>query len=354
MKIPPQKIIAFIKAHFDFKAKNNGEYLIHNPMQPGKKMHFGINPVTGLCHDWRGDDWVGYNASTGKRNKCTFARFVQNYLNCSFVQAVKAIMGGDVDPRSYIGSQKAATHTPEGQKAVTLPEGSKRLAGDTTKLAEFVRAYLNNQRAITNEMIARYDIHFKGMEVVWPYYEYDELVYWQTRSTIDKVFQFPSDSMYGVSKGMFLYGFDYVEPASYMVIVEAIIGANTIGEQCVASGGAALTPDQLKKIKILGPKDGIILAADLDAPGIKSILANAELLEPLNYRLMYSLPNHVLQQGGKAGELANDWNDIAKDAKDATVARANLEAGIKNQTISNKKALRQLAEKLAKPAISFT
>jgi hypothetical protein len=165
-------------------------------------------------------------------------------------------------------------------------------------------------RGIDRNKIEKYGILHAGLDVVWPYFEFDDLVYWQSRSRTDKRFLFPDISV-GVGKGDFLYGFDQVEPASYLIITEAIFDCQTLEHQCVASGGAELIDRQLRKIKFLGPKDGIILAPDNDIAGIKSILANARILDALGYKLLFSVPPEIEydnEDGTK--NVTKDWNDL--------------------------------------------
>lgn len=310
-KLSDKKIVAWIEQNFEYKTRRDGEeYLINNPFDGDTGFHFNISPDKGICNDWRGNEWVGVNPKTGKRNKCSFLKFVQLYLNCSYTNALRAVLGATEDIGSYLRprSQDDAVEAKE-EPSVCLPDGSERLVGSKdVKVAKIIVNWLA-QRGLSEEDIKLYDIHHRGLEVVWPYYEYDELVYWQSRSRINKMFMFP-DSSVGVSKGDFLYGFDLIEPASYLTITEAIFDAHTLGDQTVASGGAALTKNQIKKIRLLGPKDGVVLAPDNDKAGIKSIFSNYKLLNSNNLKVYYSLPPEIeFTKNGEKG-VAKDWNEL--------------------------------------------
>jgi len=114
----------------------------------------------------------------------------------------------------------------------------------------------------------------------------------------------------------------------YIIITEAIFDKHTLGEQTLASGGAALTPDQLIKIRILNPKKGIILAPDSDAAGIKSIIQNYHLLASLNFPIFYSIP--------PASEAdKTDWNELyEKHGHTKSQIRNIFEKNIKKISIS--------------------
>ena len=97
-----------------------------------------------------------------------------------------------------------------------------------------------------------------------------------------------------------------------------------------------LAPVQIKKLKLLGPKDGIILAPDNDKAGIESIFYNVERLQPLGYKVYYAIPPIVKLPDGK---LSKDWNDLAKVADSAEIMKA-FEASIKPYNIQQNLYLR--------------
>jgi len=310
-RIPNKKIVAWIEQNFEYKTRRDGEeYLINNPFDGDTGFHFNISPDKGICNDWRGNEWTGVNSKTGKRNKCSFLKFVQLYLNCSYADALRAVLGATEDIGSYLRpkSQDDVIKSQE-EPSVHLPGGSERLIDSKdVKVAKIIVDWLAT-RGLSKKDLKLYDIHHRGLEAVWPYYEYDELAYWQSRSRINKIFMFP-DSNIGVSKGDFLYGFDLIEPASYLAITEAIFDAHTLGDQTVASGGASLTKNQIKKIRLLGPKDGVILAPDNDKAGVKSVFSNHKMLHANNLKTYYSLPPEIKwEKDGQEG-VSKDWNEL--------------------------------------------
>lgn len=311
MRLPPDKITAWITNNFEIKPRKGGtELRICNPFDGDRKFHLNINVEKGLCHDFRGDEWAGYTPS-GSLVKRTFLKFVQLYLNCSYTQAVKEVLGSSSSARSYLRHWKLRGKE-EAKKDLSfgLPEGTESIsASKHPKTAATVLRWLHS-RGIDDRKIEKYNIMHCGLDVVWPYFEFDELVYWQSRSRTDKRFSFPSTDV-GVGKADFLYGFDQIEPASHLIITEAIFDCQTLESQCVGSGGVDLSDRQLRKIKFLGPKDGIILAPDNDIAGVKSVLVNASRLEILGFRLLFSIPPEIEYEDDD-GEIAvtKDWNDL--------------------------------------------
>jgi DNA primase len=142
--------------------------------------------------------------------------------------------------------------------------------------------------------------------VIFPYLEYDEIVYWQGRSSspFSKEFLFPDDSQSNLGKSHFIYGFDNAEVGCPLIITEAIFCALTIGPGGAASGGADLVNDQLRKIRMLNPSH-IVLAPDNDEAGLASLYNNWKLLNPY-YKIYFVLPP----------KPHKDWNDHVRHAKD--------------------------------------
>lgn len=310
-RIPASKIIAWIEGRFEYKTRKNGnEYCINNPFDGDTGFNFNINPEMGVCNDWRGNEWAGpINPETGKRN-CSFLKFVRLYNDCSYREALESVLGGSEDISSFLRPGYRATDQQAKRKvSVALPDGAIPLSASEDKQAAILRKWLHS-RGYTDDEIKSAELCHIGMDVYWPYYEFDTLVYWQSRSRLNKRFDFPSTNIYdqsgnvvGVTDGSrsdFLYGFDSVEPASYLIITEAIFDQNILGDQVLASGGAALNDNQIKKIRILGPKSGIILSPDNDSAGIKSIVNNNDLLARQGFKVYYSLP----PTGFK------DWNEL--------------------------------------------
>jgi hypothetical protein len=320
--IPAEKIVAWIEKNFDFKIRKNGaEYIINNPLNGDSGYHFNISVNKGICHDWRGDEWAGpLNPGSNKRN-CSFVKFVRLYKKCSYAAALTDILGTGINLKEYLKPENRETDIAAKNKlSVTLPSGAEPLGISTDLQAKILIKWLK-LRGYTLEDIVKYDIHHLGTDVFWPYYEFDTLVYWQSRSRFNKRFNFPSLEVYENgkiigntegSKGDFLYGFDEVEMAKYVIITEAIFDQHTLGEQALASGGAVLTDKQIGKIKILGPKQGVILAPDNDKAGIKSLISNQQLLQRHNIDVYYSIPPMIAYEQEGVNKISKDWNELGQ------------------------------------------
>jgi hypothetical protein len=236
---------------------------------------------------------------------------------------------------------------------VTLPDGTERLASNQDDPQAAIIISWLKKRGYSIEDIDRYDIHYLSMDCYWPYYEFGNLVCWQSRNRFNKIYRFPDKVIYDRkgqvtgetegSKGDFLYGFDDCESASYLIITESIFGQYTLGEQAMASGGAVLTPAQIAKIRILGPRKGIILSPDNDKAGIKSVISNAKLLNGEGYKLYYSLPPKLPFQKGDETKYTKDWNEILEELKvSREEVRARHDKGILPITAKNLAALHRL------------
>ncbi len=322
-----QQITAWIEANFDFKPRRGGaEYVICNPLTDDSTYNFNINVEEGICHDWHGDEWA-------QGQSRTFLRFVQLYRRCSFVDAFKEVCGKDVTIDAiYAKLTKEKIEKAEERKYdLALPPGCHLLCdyGDTIS-GRILTTWLKS-RGLTDATIKSYQLYSHSMHVVWPYYEYGSLVYWQERSRMNKVFRFPSEAV-GVSKGMFLYGFDMVEPGDYVIVTEAIFDSTTLGAQAVASGGAVLTDLQVRRLRALNPVNGVILAPDNDSAGMKSVASNYRMLRPYFKKIFYAVPPKIEY---KKGHFVKDWNELITDAKMTHVdIRKLFESSIKllNQT----------------------
>lgn len=321
-QIPSTKIKAWVERNFpDHKLRKNGEeYCIKNPFSGGDGYKFNINIEKAVCHDWRSDDWAGpVNSITNRRN-CSFLNFVKIYLNCTYSEALRNVLGASDDVSQYLRSghnNNAADVVP--QCSVTLPPGVEKLSLSKDKQSAILIRWLQS-RGYESEDIDKYDICSFGMDAYWPYYEFGELVYWQSRSMMRKIFRFPDINIIDVSgkiigktegsKGDFLYGFDECEMSNYVIITESIFGQYTIRDQSLASGGAALTSNQLKKLKILNPRKGIILSPDNDSAGIKSIIQNHKILKDLSFPVYYSLPPMIEYIEDGKSKYTKDWNEL--------------------------------------------
>lgn len=320
-RIPPAKIVAWIERNFEYKTRKGGaEYQICDPFDYDTRFRFNINPDLGVCNSWHGNEWAGpINPETGKRN-CSFLKFVRVYKKCSFKEALEDVLGASGDVSEYLRPENRGD-APEAKRkvAVALPEGAVLLATDERKQAAILNKWLKS-RGYTDETIEKHELYSLGLDVYWPYFEFDILVYWQSRSRISKRFLFPDVNIYDDegkiigetegSKSDFFYGFDDVEMASYLIITEAIFDQHTLGEQALASGGAIVTDQQTKKLKILGPHKGIILAPDNDVAGLKSLLVNHKLLERAGFKVFYSLPPAIEYEKDGKKLTTKDWNEL--------------------------------------------
>ncbi len=323
IQIPSVNIIAWITKNFDYKTrKGDTEYCINNPFDGDTGYNFNINPAKGRCHDWRGDEWAGpINPETNHRN-CSFIKFVRLYRKCRYSEAVRDVLGASVDIRQYLRPENRLTDQNAKKKvAVALPDGVEPLMTSIDSQAKILLNWLST-RGYTKEDIIKNDLQHLGMDVYWPYYEFDTLVYWQSRSRLNKRFNFPSLDIYNKSgkivgqvdgtKGDFLYGFDDIEPASYVIITEAIFDKHTLGEQTLASGGAMLTPKQIGKLKIIGPRRGIILSPDNDTAGLKSVISNYQLLSSHGFEVYCSIPPSLKYERDGKEHYTKDWNEIGQ------------------------------------------
>lgn len=312
LDISEAQVANWVLTHFpDAKMrKSNTEFVICNPFDGDTGYHFNIS-IRG-CHDWRGDNWVGYNPNTGARNKCTFVRFVQLYLECSYTEALKSIMGSSFSlsaiRASYSHQKLEEREERKKDTSLGLPSTSRPISNSKETIVKGLRKWLH-RRGVDDRKIAKYNMLYSSFDIIWPYYEYEELVYWQSRSRLNKEFAFPPESI-GVTKGQFIFGFDHVEPSSYIVITEAIFDAQTLEDQAVASGGAALTSQQVRKVKALNPRDGIILAPDNDKAGLESVIKNYEIFRPYGFQILVSIPPSIEYEEDGEKMTTKDWNEV--------------------------------------------
>ena len=320
-QIPANKIAAWVEQNFDFKNRKNGEeYLICDPFDGDTRYRFSINPEKGVCHSWHGDTWAGPVNPKSNRRNCSVVNFVKVYRKCSYREALAELLGATEDlsaflrPEGRVGASEAKRIV-----AVALPNGVEILTTSKDPQARALRGWLKS-RGYTIEQMEKAELYHLGMDVFWPYFEFEMLIYWQARSRLNKRFAFPPEDIYDAkgevigktegTKGDFFYGFDNVEPASYVIITEAIFDQNTLYEQCVASGGADLTANQVKKLKILGPRKGIILSPDNDSAGVNSIIRNRQVLKSLGFPIFCSIPPKLKYEEDGVIKHTKDWNEI--------------------------------------------
>ena len=306
VKILPDKIRAWVETHFDFKERKDGaELQICNPFDGDTGYNFNISTAKATCHDWRGDTWQGTDRE-GKVYKRTFLNFVRAYKGCTWAEAAKEVTG---ENSRFFLPRKAEREEQAAEEQVELPSGSLSLWDPPHPQQAGILTRWLASRGVTAEDVRRYKLHYIGSEVVWPYYECELLVYWQSRSRMDKRFRFPPSDI-GVGKGDFLYGYDDIEPASHLIITEAIFDKHTLREQTVASGGAVLTSKQLAIVRELGPRDGVVLAPDNDKAGMASVVANGRLLLERRHKVFYSVPPEMEYEVEGEKRTTKDWNEL--------------------------------------------
>jgi len=294
----PAQIEAWVAKHFAYKRRKNGEELdLGNPIDHDSGVHLGINTKKGVCHDWR----PGHHSADG-----SFLKFVSKYRGISYHEAIREVCGQEASIRTIL--RPDAEEKPEKQVQIQLPPGAIPLSsGEGGKFRQIALNYLIS-RGVSEELAKQKSLMYTVGEIVFPYYEYGELVYWQSRSVLSKSFNFPPNT----NKADFLFGFDDVEPCTEIIVCESIFNALSLGENAVATGGASFsnTGLQVKKIKALGPQK-VILAPDNDDAGLKSLFDNFFILEPhFSGKIWYSLPAKLNPSGSLAAKDTKDWNDV--------------------------------------------
>lgn len=283
IKPTPEQITKWVIKNFpDYKTKKGGvELRINNPLSIDDGYHLWINTSKAAVNDFRPDY---HDVVSG-----SFLRFVKKYLKCSFFEAVREVCGDNV---AYAHAKNLPFSKREITKQ-TLPVGFKLFTESVDIYSEPTLNYLRS-RCVDDDQIMENKIGFKEFSVVFPYYEHGESVYWQSRSILNKDFDFPPDS----NKSDFIYGFDNIDPDERVIITESIFNA-LMFDNAVAVGGSEISDNQKLKLRKLGVKD-IIVAFDNDGAGRHGISKCYNMKNYFNVR--YSLTD---------GE--DDWNKISQD-----------------------------------------
>jgi len=305
MHISPKEIENWVRANFDVR-DGIKELKICNPFQeletgtPDTKFHMNVNLKKGLVHDWRPHH---------QNHDGPFVNFVMAYLQCDYRAAVRNIKSAKhANITSYL-------ETPEedGDEEIIvgdleLPPGSKEFKPDGEKRTMMETMVLNYLigRCVTLEKIKKWGVMYAVSKVVFPYIEYGEVAYWQTRDTDSKRFEFP-DASTGVLKTSFLYGWDRADHKSDLFVTESLFGAISIGDGGLASGGATLDLKQIMRLKVFSPIR-VILCPDNDEAGTTSIYQNRMLMHGIfDDVLYYCQPPLIKDQNGNN---IKDWNDF--------------------------------------------
>lgn len=281
----------FRKNGIEYKSGNKSQFRICNP-DGDTSFCIEISKDKALVHDFRPHH---------QQYDGTFLRFVSKFKGISIEEAIEEVCG---DARFYADDILDEEEDEELEDDIELPDGAVSLREESdSKIRKIVMNYLLNDRKLDESAIMQANIHYLGTSVVVPYHEYGMIVFWQIREILSKFFEFPRAC--GKTAGDFLYGFDNVEPHSYVIVTEAIFNTLSIGSDCVATGGASLKDGQVKLLKILSPSE-IILAPDNDKAGRKSLEKDYQSLKKHNWDISYCLPPFV-----KGGDDI-DWNDMKK------------------------------------------
>lgn len=250
-----------------------------------------VHTGTGAVRDWRPNH---------KHHDSNIVQFVQDYLKCSKYDAVKAIKSAKRSDISTILDEEQ----PEEQNLIDeiilkLPDDCWSFENTSGKLKDICVNYLKS-RNISLQLAIDWGLMYGVGTIIFPYIEYGEVVYWQSRDITSKRFEFP-DSSCGVAKTNFLWGWHRADPRTVLYIVEAIFNAISIGPGALASGGASLEEKQSQKLDVLSPEK-IVLCPDNDAAGIASLIYNYDVLKDHKQYLWYCLPPEI--------DGVKDWNDL--------------------------------------------
>ena len=291
------QIESWISKHFDYKTANDDQLRICNP-DGDTEYRLWISRSNAAVHDFR----PNHQQFDG-----SFLKFVSKYKNVTFSEAIKEVCGNSPIISRYTNSKE--NDNIQNDDPIKLPNGSVFIKNCNGKARDMCMSYLTKVRGLSEEIIFKAKVNILGTGMVFPYIQYDMLVFWQMRSLISKVFQFPDESVTNKKAGDFLYGFDDIEPCSEVIVVESIFNSLSVNQNCAATGGASLKDGQLKLLKSLNPKT-IILAPDRDEAGVKSIQKDFCALNKMRSgdlfkEIYYCLPPKEIVQYGK-----KDWNDM--------------------------------------------
>jgi len=236
-----------------------------NPFIPGDtKYKFNISLVERenrhgtknyWVHDWRPDcqEWDG-----------SFIKMVMKYKGFSYFEAIKDVCGEDLSFTLFTPKEEEEK-APEVEIVVQPPSDATSFREKQGNMLRDIALRYLSKRCISEETAIKHSLSYTASAVVFPYFEYGMLVYWQLREILSKRFLFPSSDI-GCTKDQFLYGFDQIEPGDSVYITESIIDSLTIGDSAVAFGGDSFSSTQLRKLRSLSP-GRVIIAPDRDDAG---------------------------------------------------------------------------------------
>ena len=329
VQLTPIQIETWISKNFKYKKVSGGRQIrINNPFHEDSDYHFWISlyetelkngPLKGTKGYWVHDYRPGIYASS-------FLGFVKKFRNLSYHQALSEVTGKtSIELRAqlrYNLREEKEEEKKEDIEFVELPEGSVPLTGSKDCLARQIALNYLYNRMIDDELIEKYKLHFTVSSIVFPYYEYGCLSFWQQRDILNKVFNFPDSEKTGLNKTDYVFGFDYVEPHSDLRVVESIFNSMTVGDNCIASGGAILAGKQKQLIKALRPKR-LVWCPDRDKAGVASLIKNYFEFKD-DFPMAYCLPPNPI----------NDWNEMEQKQGKGS-ARQFIEQNTKNLNLSD-------------------
>lgn len=283
MKKPtPEQILGWLDSHnIEYKVRGDEVYLA-NPFYHNDKFKLCISLSKAVTHDWRTSEY-----------DMTFVKFVMKYSNLNWSQAWKNITGSNYIYHKIDKEDKI-------QIDIKLPDGSYPISDNKIpQMRSLVINYMK-KRAINYDTLINYNIYYNIEPIViFPYMEWDRIVYWQSRSIIDKIFDFAK----GTSKSEYLFGFDNCDIKNTIIIVESAINVMSIGRNALAVSGSSISDTQVSKLRLLDPIK-IILAPDNDKAGRNFIMKSFfKLKKQFDTSLLY----YILPPDQR------DWNDILID-----------------------------------------
>lgn len=247
--------------------------------------HLNISTTKGVVNDFR--------TSYKEISRGSFLSFVMKHKNISFKEAIEEVIG-EINDKNIIDYSNILENKKYIKNNIELPENFIKLTYEDDSISPIIKRYLNS-RCVPNGKIYVYRIGYSDLDVVFPYYENNRVVYWQKRSITNKQFTFPPDS----NKTQYIYGYDYIDPKKPVIVTESIFNS-LMFDNAVAIGGSEISSfqrDKLRKLKI----KKIIMALDNDEAGKAGISKAYDCLHQY-FDLYYSLPP----------TFDEDWNDITK------------------------------------------
>lgn len=346
------QIESWVRSHFDkvkerySASKGQRCLLVNNPAEPSDSgFHVGIFPEECKVHDFR-PEMDKYNGD--------FVRFIAQVRGYRWIDAYLEITGeasGTIEDMIHRAKTRLDAESKKVKAAarekpmeiISMPKGFSPISDNPNKLCQMALSYLA-KRQVSHEEAIKLKIHYGVNSICFPYYEYDELVYWQIRDITTKVFTFPE----GGRGQEFIWNFDNLQTMGDVFITESIFNAIVIGNGGAAAGTANMSPQQIRKLKALQP-GRIILCPDNDKAGIASIIHNFFALEAEavfkksnHNRILYAVPKQVKQ----------DWNDYARDndrLKDPEIVKREILSIAKPITIQERIAIGRRLTSLSAP-----